>query len=362
MGSRRLLVRAVAPAGGILALAAVTLTSPAAAPALVRPSAARVDWCASHGPIPVRQLRAASSSGCSLVGRLVTDGRVGVAVPPAGLTVSGDGMTRQGDAPELTISNAGGRVRAVRHARPARHTRSGAPSGDAGGWVITPLPSSTSVGLAGPTDPSLAAYTGPTAACRDRTYHLEGGHRWVGRLRYSINLGRMPRRFDASTVVSQIRAANANMRTGRNTCGKPAAATPGSVYLGQTTRRPDIRAAGPTCTSPGNATNIVGFGDLPAGLLGWTCYWYDARGHMVGADMMIDNGKNLATRLPRGCTHVWDFEGTVTHEWGHAYGLAHTGSGHPKLTMQHELKPCSPYARTLGLGDWRGMNALYGHR
>ena len=32
------------------------------------------------------------------------------------------------------------------------------------------------------------------------------------------------------------------------------------------------------------------------------------------------------------------------------------------LTMQHILSPCSTYARTLGLGDWLGMNKLYGHR
>jgi hypothetical protein len=29
--------------------------------------------------------------------------------------------------------------------------------------------------------------------------------------------------------------------------------------------------------------------------------------------------------------------------------------------MQHELRPCSPYARTLGLGDWLGMKKMYGH-
>jgi hypothetical protein len=30
--------------------------------------------------------------------------------------------------------------------------------------------------------------------------------------------------------------------------------------------------------------------------------------------------------------------------------------------MQHILSACSTYARTLGLGDWLGMNQLYGHR
>jgi hypothetical protein len=30
--------------------------------------------------------------------------------------------------------------------------------------------------------------------------------------------------------------------------------------------------------------------------------------------------------------------------------------------MQHLLRPCSTYARTLGLGDWLGMKKMYGVR
>ena len=76
----------------------------------------------------------------------------------------------------------------------------------------------------------------------------------------------------------------------------------------------------------------------------------------------MDTGDALTTRLPAGCTDRWDFEGAVTHEMGHAYGLGHTGSGHANLTMQHALRPCSTYARTLGLGDWLGMKKMYGVR
>ena len=78
--------------------------------------------------------------------------------------------------------------------------------------------------------------------------------------------------------------------------------------------------------------------------------------------MVLDNGGRLVTSLPAGCTNKWDFEGTVTHEFGHAYGLGHTGNGHSNLTMEHEERPCSTYARTLGLGDWLGMKKMYGKR
>src|SRR5262249_41882715 len=131
-------------------------------------------------------------------------------------------------------------------------------------------------------------------------------------------------------------------------------------YLGRTSKKPNISASGPSCGRPNNS-NVVGFGNLSGGLLGWTCYWYIGS-RMVGMDMMIDNGSNLATRLPNICYSSLDLEGTVTHEWGHAYGLAHTGDGHSNLPMQHLLMPCSTYARTLGLGDWLGMKKMYGAR
>jgi hypothetical protein len=175
-----------------------------------------------------------------------------------------------------------------------------------------------------------------------------------------VNLGKMPKRFGKKTVVRQIRAANDNMRKGRDSCGKPRITAPASHYLGRTTKKPNISASGPTCGA-GNGLNVVAFADLPGNLLGWTCYWYIGK-HMVGTDMLIDNGPSLATKLPDSCTNLWDFEGTVTHEWGHAYGLGHTGDGHGNLTMQHLLRPCSPYARTLGLGDWLGMKKMYGAR
>jgi hypothetical protein len=83
---------------------------------------------------------------------------------------------------------------------------------------------------------------------------------------------------------------------------------------------------------------------------------------MGAADIMIDTGDTLTTHLPSPCLNKWDLEGIVTHEFGHAYGMAHTGPGHGNLTMQHEAQPCSTYARTLGLGDWLGMKKMYGAR
>ncbi len=363
MTARRLLALAAS-----LTIAALVLGTTSA------PASARTvdDRCVQQrAPIPMRSLAAATRSGCSLVGRVVTDGRLAVVVPPAGVSAAGDGISRHGEVRGLTVTNTGRTVRAVRTVPMSAGT-------GGGGWYLAPLSSSTTTSsTTTSTDTSTAdssttssttgrtssARAGSPAACKDRTYHLEH-HKWVSHLRYKVNLGHMPKRFAKKDVTRQIRRANSNMRLGRNTCGKPHLRTPTARYLGHTHTRPNVSAAngGVRCGSF-NTRNVVGFGGLPGGLLGWTCYWWNSRsGRMIAADMQIDNGKYLSTHLRKGCTNKWDFQGTVTHEWGHAYGMAHTGSGHQNLTMQHLLAPCSTYARTLGIGDWIGMNQMYGHR
>jgi hypothetical protein len=329
--SRRLLALAlpVAMAG----LLATTTSSPAASRSLD-------DRCVTRGPIRVEALPALSAAGCHLVGRMVTDGRVSAVVPPAGMSVAGDGVGRHGERRGLVLTNTGSSVR-VAH------------PGDAA--------------LA--TARSTAGRAGSPPACKDRTFHLERttgsgpkvDHPWKTPLRYAVNLAHKPHQLKQGPTIQQIKIANENMRRGRNTCHRPRLKTPVSHYLGRTHAKPSISPSGPSCGAF-NKSNVVGFGNLPGELLGWTCYWYYSDGRMAGADIMIDNGRDLVTKLPASCQGEWDFEGTVTHEWGHAYGMAHTGSGHDNLTMQHELTPCSTYARTLGLGDWLGMNKLYGHR
>ncbi len=319
-------------------LALVACLTPGAllAASVQSPASARTvdDRCAGHGPIPASALARGVSPGCSLVGRTVYDGRVAVVVPPPGVTVAGDGYGTHGEVVGLRVTNTGTQVRATTGAPPGR-------------------PARPRRARPGPRDP---------AACKDRTFHLEG-HKWRTSLRYGINLAKAPARLGATTVVQQIKAANANMRKGRNTCGRPRLGTPAAHYTGRTNAAPNIKPA-PTSITCGdfNTKNVVGFGNLPGDLLGWTCYWWVGTGRMGAADIMLDSGTRLVTSIPAGCTNKWDFEGTVTHEFGHAYGMGHTGNGHSNLTMDHAERPCSTYARTLGLGDWLGMKKMYGTR
>jgi hypothetical protein len=314
-------------ASSVLVAGLLTTTSPQAV------ARTADDACLGQRPIPVRALPALDAAGCSLVGRTVTDGHASVVVPAAGMGVVGDGLSRHGDAHGLAVANSGGSVSVV-HPGAADSRRA---------------------------ERTILARRDP-GACQDRTFHLEG-NKWGSRMRFAINPKGMPKRLKKKTVIKQIRIANGNMRKGRNNCHKKRLKTPASHYTGRTRTKPNIKMHGPTCAGHPDKKSVVGFGNLPGGLLGWTCYWYYLNNRRIAAsDIMMDNGKYLVTKLPKGCRAKWDFEGATTHEWGHAYGMAHTGSGHSNLTMQHVLSPCSPYARTLGLGDWLGMNKMYGHR
>jgi hypothetical protein len=288
--------------------------------------------CLSAAPLPAAALAAATDpAGCSLVGRTVRAHGVSVVVPPVGRTIAAEGVSRDGDVVGLTVTNTGHGVTA----------------------------SSGRVHAAGA---GAAVRTSSPPACQDRTFHLEG-HHWKTSFRYHLALAKMPGRYHAKTVVRQVKAANHHLRTGDNTCGRARIDTPGATYLGRTSSHPNIRVSGSTvgCGSY-NTTNVVGFADLPGNLLGWTCFWWVDGGRIDAADVVMDTGPALTTHLPDACTDRWDFEGAVTHEMGHVYGLGHTGSGHANLTMQHVLRPCSTYARTLGLGDWLGLKKMYGVR
>ena len=113
MTTRRLLAPA---ASSLVAIALVA--SAASSPASARPATERSDArCAQSGPISLSAASAASRAGCSLAGRVVTDGRVSMTVPPAGMSVAGDGTTRHGDLAGFRVTNTGHGIRVVAEGR-----------------------------------------------------------------------------------------------------------------------------------------------------------------------------------------------------------------------------------------------------
>lgn len=303
-------------------------------PAAARRSAAVADLCASRGPIQAADLAAGiATADCSLEGRVVVSGNTAVVVPPAGHGVGADGVSAAGGvaSPSLEVTNMGGVLRA---------STGGAPS------VERSAPAAEAARAVG--------------ACRDGHYRLEsGGHPWRTSLRWNYQSRSNPARFPRARALAQIKAGMTNMRTGHNDCGLKARLATPARYLGTSTAGPNIKVRGGrvSCGSF-NRRNVVGWGSLPDGLLGWTCYWWGGNNHMIGTDMRLSPSKKVVLRYPSGCSQKYDLQSLATHEWGHAWGLDHVANRN--LTMHHFLPPCATSFRTLGLGDFRGMRKLYG--
>jgi hypothetical protein len=93
-------------------------------------------------------------------------------------------------------------------------------------------------------------------------------------------------------------------------------------------------------------------------LLASTCWRDDGLGGMAEADIAIGSDRGIVDSLPSGCSNSYDLQTILTHEWGHAYGLAHETQGGDEV-MFPTATPCA-YRRHLGRGDWYGMKNLYG--
>jgi hypothetical protein len=157
--------------------------------------------------------------------------------------------------------------------------------------------------------------------------------------------------------LTVIRRAFANVTGARNDCGRPDAVSATNRYLGTTALKPAVTSSGRCGTPDGH--NVIGFGPLGGYYAGYTCIWW-AGGAIVEADMRLDTDSRWALSAP-SCANELMMEALLTHEVGHAYGLAHVGeSNHGRLTMSVYIDGlCESQEVTLGLGDLKGLEALY---
>ena len=108
-----------------------------------------------------------------------------------------------------------------------------------------------------------------------------------------------------------------------------------------------------------DGANTVGFGALPAGVLALTCV-RSIGSRIVETDIRLANQVTWALSLA-GCRNDFMLEAVLTHEAGHAFGLGHVGeANHGRLTMSTYIDgTCENQESSLGLGDIRGLEAMY---
>jgi hypothetical protein len=269
------------------------------------------------------------------VGDLVRDDDVGVVVPAPGETVGIEVHEDDGTSRSLQLANA------------LDHT-------------VQVLAPNAIVDEATDAAEIEAARTVP---CRDRAYSLEG-FRWTSTYHWSFQTASTPQANDANRVeAALVRAAN-NIVSSRNSCGLADLVSATQVHDGKTTRKPNIASTATrvACGTRDNV-NVIGFGALPKGLLGITCYWYDGNHVALEADVKL-NARYYhwftAPTVPAGCANKFSVESCATHELGHAFGLGHVSEArHGTLTMSTSMGACTAAPASLGLGDVRGLRARY---
>ncbi len=199
-------------------------------------------------------------------------------------------------------------------------------------------------------------------ACRDGAFHLEG-FSWKTPYAWHFRAGSTPSTNAASQVELALRESVANITGSHNDCGLTDLVSAQATYLGRTSRAINVLG---TATSIAcgkrDGVNVVGFGVLPRGTLGLTCYWFSGSSG-VEADVKLNDAHYAwfaKGAVPAGCRNAFSVEAVATHEFGHAFGLAHVSEAtHGNLTMSTATGPCTSAPSTLGLGDVRGLRALY---
>jgi hypothetical protein len=193
-------------------------------------------------------------------------------------------------------------------------------------------------------------------ACSDGAYNLSG-FKWRETFRWYFNAETTPAEITISGAEDKLRAAASNVTGGQNDCGLTDAISASHQYQGRTTRGVDCGSASR------DGVNVVGFGDLGAGVLGVACTRYnDSTNTAVESDIRlnkVDFTWTLHAEDP-SCSYRFGVEAVATHEFGHVFGLGHVSEAdHGYLTMSTAVAACDASPCTLGLGDVRGMRALY---
>ncbi|MFB9320263.1 matrixin family metalloprotease [Cryptosporangium minutisporangium] len=198
----------------------------------------------------------------------------------------------------------------------------------------------------------------PAAAktCTDRAYALAG---WkLPSFAWYYNPAGAPAAI-AGTAASAISAGTNALSTA---CGQKRLGLVPS-YAGQTSAAVQVGAAGNCIGNDGR--NVIGWRAGSGRWLGMTCTYFktiNGKKTVTGTDTALNTQYKFFTTTAN-CNNAYDLQSVVLHERGHSLGLNHVSqSANASAVMTPALSTCSAGKRSLGLGDYQGLAALYGTR
>jgi hypothetical protein len=243
------------------------------------------------------------------------------------------------DRPTPTLSSAG-----------AETPGAGAESPSA-----SPTPIARPTATDGPTPRPTISTEG---VCGDSAFNLFD-YKWDGPFWWYFDEASTPDYLDSREVLEVLKRSVDNIVTARNDCGLPDNVDLTASYVGASVEGP--------CIEDGDyGKNVIGFAPLPEDAeedsIGLTCPYHDAgTDEFIEADILISDDVDWALSEETCDGFEELLEATVTHEVGHAVGLAHVNERqHGDLTMSPISNgACSSEEITLGLGDVLGLEELY---
>lgn len=205
------------------------------------------------------------------------------------------------------------------------------------------------------TRPALRPLRAQTTACSAKAHAYLGTRNDA--LQWHLNAATTPSDLQPNIAAQAIIDGAGNLARGANDCGLRPLTGVTQDYQGTTSRR--VNCQGP------DGQSTVDFGARPEETLATACWWYTAEGatkSVFEADIRFqDNPDTFYTIQPLRCRERYALTGIATHEFGHAFGLAHVSEERfPHQSMSPAAPSCSYDQMTLGRGDWLGLRGLYG--